>query len=295
MTEQEICSKLKTVLKPKRYQHTLGVAETAVRLAEYYGASVQKARLAGLLHDCGKEASDALGHAEVGAQLAETVYGVTDPEILSAIRCHTTGKPGMSLLDKILFVADYIEPGREQAPELPRLRQLAFQDLDQTVLEILEETLAYLKESGVVIDPRTQETCDYYSKRKEHTMDESKRMTQIAYQALDEKKAAEITVIDIAKVSTIADYFVITNGENPSHVQALVENVQEKMFKAGYPCKSVEGFRAANWVLLDYGDIVVNVFSREDRRFYDLERIWRDGRIVENVESWAKDGTEEEA
>ena len=119
-------------------------------------------------------------------------------------------------------------------------------------------------------------------------MDESKRMTQIAYQALDEKKAADITVIDITKVSIIADYFIITNGENSSHVQALVENVQEKMYKAGYPCKSVEGFRAANWVLLDYGDIVVNVFSREDRRFYDLERIWRDGKLVEDMESWGK-------
>ncbi len=294
MTEQEICGKLKTVLKPGRYQHTLGVAETAEKLARRYGASPEAARLAGLLHDCGKEVSDALGHAEAGAKLAEQVYGVSDPEILSAIRCHTTGKPAMTLLEKILFVADYIEPGRHEAPHLPRLRKLAFQDLDETVLEISEETLVYLGEAGTAIDPRTQETCDYYRKRKENTMDESKRMTQIAYQALDEKKAADITVIDITKVSIIADYFIITNGENPSHVQALVENVQEKMYKAGYPCKSVEGFRAANWVLLDYGDIVVNVFSREDRRFYDLERIWRDGKLVEDVESWGKNPEKED-
>lgn len=116
-------------------------------------------------------------------------------------------------------------------------------------------------------------------------MDESKQMIEIAYEALTEKKAAEVTVIDIRHVSTIADYFIITNGENTPHVQALVENVQEKMYKAGYACKSVEGFRSANWVLLDYGDIVVNVFSREDRRFYDLERIWRDGKVIEDIQN----------
>lgn len=112
----------------------------------------------------------------------------------------------------------------------------------------------------------------------------SDKMLKIAYDALDEKKASDVTVIDIAGVSTIADYYVITNGENPSHVQALVENVQEKMYKSGYACRSLEGFKAANWVLMDYGDIVVNVFSRDDRRWFDLERIWRDGRFLDASE-----------
>lgn len=112
----------------------------------------------------------------------------------------------------------------------------------------------------------------------------SDKMLKIAYDALDEKKASDVTVIDIAGVSTIADYYVITNEENPSHVQALVENVQEKMYKSGYACRSLEGFKAANWVLMDYGDIVVNVFSRDDRRWFDLERIWRDGRFLEASE-----------
>ena len=115
-------------------------------------------------------------------------------------------------------------------------------------------------------------------------LDDSKRMVKVAYEALSEKKADDITVIDISHISTLGDYFVITNGQNTNHVQALVENVQEKMYKAGYACKSVEGFRAANWVLLDYGDIVVNVFSREDRRFYGLERVWRDGKVVEDIQ-----------
>lgn len=113
-------------------------------------------------------------------------------------------------------------------------------------------------------------------------MNESNIMLKIAYQALEDKKAADITVIDIAGISSLADYYVITNGENPSHVQALVENVQEKMYKSGHACRSLEGFKAANWVLMDYGDIVVNVFSKEDRRWFDLERIWRDGHFLSN-------------
>lgn len=112
-----------------------------------------------------------------------------------------------------------------------------------------------------------------------------KEMVRVTYEALSEKKAEDITVIDINEVSTIADYFVITNGENSHQVQALVDNVQEKMYKAGFKCRSVEGFSAANWVLLDYGDIVVHIFSKEDRRFYGLERIWRDGKVVTDIDN----------
>ncbi len=112
-------------------------------------------------------------------------------------------------------------------------------------------------------------------------MDNIKNLVQTAYDALSEKKASDITVIDISQISTIADYFIITNGENSSQVQALVDNTTEKLAKAGYHPRSTEGYRAANWVLLDYGDVVINIFSREDRRFYDLERIWRDGSITD--------------
>ena len=109
--------------------------------------------------------------------------------------------------------------------------------------------------------------------------DVSKSMLKTVYDALDEKKGYEITVIDIHEISTIADYYVITHGTSSSQVQALVDNVQEKMGKAGFHC-SVEGMREARWVLMDYQDVVVNVFSRDDRSWFDLERIWRDGRFI---------------
>lgn len=115
-------------------------------------------------------------------------------------------------------------------------------------------------------------------------MNIAKEMTKIACKALEDKKAEDIRVIDISGVSVLADYFIIANGNNENQVKALVDNVQEELFKAGHEAKQVEGYRSANWILLDYGDIIVHVFSKEDRLFYDLERIWRDGKTIDHTE-----------
>ena len=101
-------------------------------------------------------------HAKVGSFIAMDEYGVTDSDVINAILNHTTGRPGMSMLEKIVFIADYIEPGRKQAPNLSEVRKLAFMDLDRALLRILENTLSYLKESGGELDPLTQKTYDYY-------------------------------------------------------------------------------------------------------------------------------------
>lgn len=109
----------------------------------------------------------------------------------------------------------------------------------------------------------------------------AKEMARCAYLALDEKKAEDITIIDISGVSTVADYFIIANGTNSNQVLAMVDNVEEQLHKAGYDPKQVEGYRQGNWVLLDYIDIIVHVFDKENRLFYDLERIWRDGKCID--------------
>ena len=109
----------------------------------------------------------------------------------------------------------------------------------------------------------------------------SKEMTKLAINALEDKKAEDIRVIDISEVSVLADYFIIARGSNRSQVQALSDNVDETLGRAGHPVKQVEGYDTANWILLDFGDIIVHVFDNENRLFYDLERIWRDGKIVE--------------
>ncbi len=187
-TSVRIREKLKEKLKPSRYEHTLGVCYTSIALAMRWGADLEKAELAGLLHDCAKRYdNDAIVrqcekrgipltqeellapqviHAPLGAYLAENKYGIKDPEILSAIACHTTGKPGMSLLDKILFTADFIEPGRRDLEHLDEFRKLAFIDLDEAFFRILENILEYLKKTGKHIDSTTIKTYDYYRQER---------------------------------------------------------------------------------------------------------------------------------
>ena len=188
MELNEIRKKLKKELDKGRYEHTKGVMYTAGCLAMAHEYSMEKAMLAGLLHDCAKcipndqkiemceknhilinpveYKSPYLLHAKLGAFLAETVYEVSDPQILHAIKVHTTGEPDMSLLDKIIYIADYIEPGRDVAPNLPEVRALAFVDIDACLYRILEDTLAYLAEKGATLDPATEETFLYYKNLK---------------------------------------------------------------------------------------------------------------------------------
>lgn len=169
----------------KRYEHTLGVAYTASSLAMCHQVDVNNALLAGMLHDCAKSMNDekkisfcekhnipitdaemknpSLLHAKVGGFMAMNTYKVTDIDIINAILNHTTGRPEMSDLEKIIFIADYIEPGRKQAPNLNQIRKMAFEDLDRTMVMILGDTLEYLKSTDMVIDMITQKTYDYYA------------------------------------------------------------------------------------------------------------------------------------
>ena len=113
------------------------------------------------------------------------------------------------------------------------------------------------------------------------TVSTEKMMAQIACKAIDDKKGQDIKVIDIHNVSVIADYFVIASGTNSNQVQAIVDNVEEQLGRAGFEAKQIEGNRNSSWILMDYGDVIVHVFDEENRLFYDLERIWRDGKVLE--------------
>lgn len=176
--------KLKKELDEDRYQHTLGVMFTAASLAMCHGESVEKAECAGLLHDCAKcipndrklklceeyglEVSKTelkapyLLHSKLGAYLAQAQYGVDDQDILNAIRWHTTGRPNMSKLEKIVFIADYIEPQRNKAQNLTQIRAMAFKDLNQTVLKILIDTLHYLDKGKGEVDEASRSAFRYY-------------------------------------------------------------------------------------------------------------------------------------
>ncbi len=119
-------------------------------------------------------------------------------------------------------------------------------------------------------------------------MNREKEMTKIALRALDDNKAMDVKVIDIHEVSVLADYFVIASGSNQNQVQAMVDNVEEMLTKAGYEPKQIEGTRNSSWILMDYGDLIIHVFDEENRLFYDLERIWRDGKVLEMEEFLAE-------
>lgn len=112
-------------------------------------------------------------------------------------------------------------------------------------------------------------------------MSDAKKMAGIAVAALEDKKAEDIRILDIENVSTIADYFIIASGANRNQVQAMADNVEESLGREGFAVKHTEGYQNANWILLDYGDIVIHLFDAENRLFYDLERIWRDGISVD--------------
>lgn len=183
---EQIKTKVKQVLKPSRYEHTLGVMYTAAALAMRYHEDMYNALFAGILHDCAKGFPESacfslcnslripmsdverkkpgLLHAKLGARLAEREYGIADAYITDAICYHTTGRPNMSLLDKIIYVADYMEPNRCEAPNLDEVRRLAFEDIDECLYTILESTVAYLKQKNAIIDPMTEETYLYYKK-----------------------------------------------------------------------------------------------------------------------------------
>ena len=179
MEQHEIRKRLKKELDKGRYEHTKGVMYTAGCMAMAYETSIEQAMLAGLLHDCAKcipddeklqicEEHDIPINAI--AYLAETVYEVKDPKILHAIKVHTTGAPDMSTLDKIIYIADYIEPGRNKAADLPRVRKLAFEDLDACMAEILCDTLKYRSRVGGPLDPSTQLAYEFYRQyQKEQT------------------------------------------------------------------------------------------------------------------------------
>ena len=184
MDRIEMREKLKERLTPKRYEHSLGVEYTAAAMAMCHNVDVEKAAIAGLLHDCAKNLSTEekllrcekyglpisqyerknpeLLHAKLGAAIAKDKFRIKDREILSAITWHTTGCPNMSDLEKIIYIADFIEPNRKMLPEMEEIRKEAFVDLDRCLIHILSNILEYLRMKGQTIDEISEQTYRYY-------------------------------------------------------------------------------------------------------------------------------------
>lgn len=291
-----------SMLKPKRMPHVLGTEQEAIRLAQQYGTDVTEARIAALLHDCTKklemdeqlqlcahygveldeleQKALKLLHSKTGAEIARDVFGVSDA-VYEAIRWHTTGKPDMTVLEKVIYLADYIEPTRD-FPGVEELRRVVHTDLDEGLLMGLNDSIEEMKQRGNPVHHNTVEARDFLRKGKGTDMKTPKELAIMAAKALAEKKGKEIQVLEIADLTTLADYFIIATGSSNTQINALVDNVEKVLTEqAGEEPLHREGYRGGTWVLLDYGCIAIHVFNAEAREFYGLERLWRDGKPMD--------------
>ncbi|MGP1442081.1 MAG: bis(5'-nucleosyl)-tetraphosphatase (symmetrical) YqeK [Anaerovoracaceae bacterium] len=292
---------VKIRLTEKRYKHTLGVLETAKGLAERYGVDMHKAEIAAIFHDACKnfdieemnmlveqyEIGDIyidkpqLAHSKLAAAILKDKFEVYDEDILNAISYHTTGRADMSTLEKIIYVADATEPNRTY-PDAKRLNALAYSDLDHVCYEIAERTLERVKLSGLYLDEDTVRARDFFMEiDRGKSLDNSENFAKFIAGIIDNKKGNDIAVIDISKASAFADYFVIATGGSERQLNAISDECEDRAERVGRGVRNIEGRNGSGWVLMDFGDVVVNIFTEEKRSRYDLEKIWSDCNYID--------------
>ncbi len=308
MTVEQMKEKLATMLTDHRFIHSMGVMETAVKLAQLYGVDPEKAQVAGLLHDCAKQIDktvqlamcDELGlkldsikrenlallHAELGAELAKTEFGVTDDDIVRAIRNHTLGRKNMSDLEKILYLSDMMEPNRRDYEGLAGLRTLSEKNLTEATLYGLELTIAHIERKGQVLHTQTMEAERFYRDllHKEVYHMEPLSPFEKAKKAavlLDSKKAEQVSLLSVGELTILADYFVICTGNSSTQVKAMADFVEEEFEKIEITPISREGKQGGSWILLDYGDVIIHIFDRATREFYSLDKLWDDAEEID--------------
>ncbi|MDD6920720.1 MAG: bis(5'-nucleosyl)-tetraphosphatase (symmetrical) YqeK [Eubacteriales bacterium] len=293
-------------LSEKRLAHTLGVADEAKKLARHYGANIEDCYIAGLLHDMCKEMSvnelvDAIiryglntqyldnlrvVHGKAAAAMIKYDWGFDNDEIINAVCNHTTGRVGMSLCEKIVYIADAIEPLRTYEG-VEKLREMAYTDIDKACLWYMTETLQILKNRGEkVIDDDTLKAKDWFEEQiknaeQNNDIDYIKQVAINVANKLDDKKADDIEVIAIGEKSAVADFMIIASASNERLLEAIADEAEEVFVKADIEKISIEGNGRSGWILLDYGDIIINLLTYEMRDRYNIERLWMDCSKIE--------------
>ncbi len=290
---------VKVRLTDKRYNHTMSVIETATALAEKYGADKEKAYIAALFHDACKNLDigemnmlaekyeigevyldkPQLAHSKLAAAIIQDKFSVYDEDIINAISYHTTGRAGMSLLEKIIYIADATEPNRTYS-DAKRLNALAFENLDQACFEVSEWSLQVIKEAGKYLDKDTVRARNWFERIvKGASMDSNVNTINTAIFAakiIDDKKGQDIVVLDISEKSSFADYLVIGTGSSIRQIEAIADEIEDKAAAEDMLMKSIEGKNGSGWILMDMGDVIVNLFLEDRREKYNLEKIWSD-------------------
>lgn len=312
---KEIEKYVKSHLSDKRWNHTVNVVSEAEKLCQMYGGDMEKCVTAAIFHDVVKELpneelnalvrkfgfdekyidSPNLSHGKIAAALLKHEWGIDDEDIINAVSYHTTGRAGMSKTEKIVFIADAIEPTRVYNG-VEAIRKATYEDLDRGCLKSLTDTVEHLKEKGVsYIDEDTlrarewfEEQIDDFRKERDGNHMNSKDYALLAAETLDSKKAEDIIILDIAEKSSIADYLILATGLNERSVGALIDEVEDRLAQEGLLVKSIEGKKESGWILMDYGDIIVNVLTAEKRDRYNIEKVWADC----NTLSWEVKGNE---
>lgn len=300
---KEIEKYVRSHLSDKRWNHTVNVVSEAEKLCQMYGGDMEKCVTAAIFHDVVKELpneelnalvrkfgfdekyidSPNLSHGKIAAALLKHEWGIDDEDIINAVSYHTTGRAGMSKTEKIVFIADAIEPTRVYNG-VEAIRKATYEDLDRGCLKSLTDTVEHLKEKGVsYIDEDTlrarewfEEQIDDFRKERDGNHMNSKDYALLAAETLDSKKAEDIIIFDIAEKSSIADYLILATGLNERSVGALIDEVEDRLAQEGLLVKSIEGKKESGWILMDYGDIIVNVLTAEKRDRYNIEKVWAD-------------------
>lgn len=300
----EIRSRAYEFLDERRIPHVAGCESEAVRLATRWGEDAEDAAVAGILHDITKKLSyneqlqlckkyDIVGnddlisspkllHAVTGPEVARENFGIND-KIYAGIRWHTTGRPDMTTFEKIIYLADYIEPTRI-FDGVEKLRALAYRDIDEAMALALKMSINEIRTTGRSVYADTENAYNFYNNivnERRVSMLSPAQIAGIAARALDDKKARDIKILKTAEQTVLADYFVICNGTSSTHIKALVNEVDRQLSEAGEPPIRREGLRSDIWVLMDFGSVIVHIFTDEARKFYNLERLWSDSEEVE--------------
>lgn len=319
-TTTEIDTLRRTVgqrLSAKRFEHTLGVEEMAVYIAEkIMPERVDEIRVAALLHDISKEYSEAehigvakrqgitIGEDEIhipalwhsltgpGAVLEDFPEYATD-DVLSAVYNHTVGSPNMSPFDEIILLSDYIERGRSYdvcvslresftvALDNAATVEQAMMQLHRAVAKSLDNNIREFISRGVDYHPRTMATRNAIMAKTERLNMENIRdlvgcesgtLAREAVKVLLEKKAINVALFDVREKSSITDYYINVTGRSTTQVSALADDVDAKLSERGRGAVRTEGKRGNGWILVDFGDVIINVFDRASRDFYNLDR-----------------------
>lgn len=297
---REMIDKLRGYLNEDRFSHTYYVVKRGLEICKE--AEQDDVFTACLLHDCAKcmtesnykkygftpqpDMPKSVIHSFLGAVVAKRDFGVTDKQILDAIAYHTTGRPNMTRLDKIVYVADKTEDSRPYP-----LAHLKRGSLDRMFIKCLVEAYEVcLERHHDSVCPLSEQTIAYYCPKAEEVavVPAHKPIVNETVQsicaALSQKQAIDIKVVDISGASDIADYFVICSGRSAPQVKALFEHLEEQMEKQGKFAARKEGQGEGRWIAVDYGDVIVHIFHQDTRELYALDTLWNNGSNVTKYE-----------